>query len=308
MPRLRPLSPPLRRMSRRSPPNCPVTVVLAELVDGKSAEQGRDPERLRSLSERFLAAVHAIVEAYGGSVDRYPGGSAMALFGLPMAHSDDGERAVRAALQIRNAARQLGDADERAVGAQIGVASGPLLVTYGRLSSGRSFTLTGDAVHLAARLSAAALPDEILVSDAAYQAVSHLAERAEPREVPLPRSRAALTAWQIGGLRGPRAVAARSRFVGRDAELRQFSGAAEACRDTGHGLTFYLRGEAGIGKTRLVEEFQRLASGRGFARHTGLVLDFGGGEQDVPQSASPMTSPVRSTISRRPKRRRRGWD
>src|SRR6185437_10829605 len=95
------------------------------------------------------------------------------------------------------------------------------------------------------------------------------------------RSSAALAAWQVGGVRGRRAAAARSRFIGRDAELRQFSGAAETCRDTGHGLTLYVRGEAGIGKTRLVEEFQRLASGQGFACHAGLVLDFGGGEQDA---------------------------
>ncbi|MGT2466341.1 ATP-binding protein [Mesorhizobium atlanticum] len=72
---------------------------------------------------------------------------------------------------------------------------------------------------------------------------------------------------------------ARTAFVGRHAELAQLAGALKTCLDTGRGLVVHVRGEAGIGKTRLVEEFQRLAAEQGFECHTGLVLDFGAGSK-----------------------------
>jgi len=82
----------------------------------------------------------------------------------------------------------------------------------------------------------------------------------------------------VRALKGTVERAERSAFVGRRAELRQFTGAVEACRETGHGEVVVVRGEAGMGKTRLVEEFTAIAVDRGFAPHKGLVLDFGVGK------------------------------
>ena len=84
--------------------------------------------------------------------------------------------------------------------------------------------------------------------------------------------------WRVKCLRAGDAAPAPAAFVGRRAELAQFSGILETCRASGTGQTIVVRGEAGMGKTRLVEEFTRIAVARGFAAHKGLVLDFGVGK------------------------------
>jgi hypothetical protein len=198
----------------------------------------------------------------------------MAVFGAPLAHGNDPERAVRAALEIRAALPELSRELGHDIGAHIGIASGQVVASGG--AGHRSYSITGDSVNLASRLTAAAAPGVILIADGVR---AMLAERLECRQLgrlAVKGLAEPVQAWRLEGLCQAGDQTGRP-FVGRRAELGQFEAILRACFETGAGHAIHLRGEAGIGKTRLVEEFQRRAKSAGFACHTGLVLDFGAG-------------------------------
>jgi len=157
----------------------------------------------------------------------------------------------------------------------IGVAGGQVVASGTGSASRREYTVTGQSVNLASRLAEAARAGEILVSDAVRRAlVARLAcdELDPPLEVK--GFAEPVRAWRLRGLllRGPHR---RGPLAGRTAELDRFRAALADCRASGRGRAIHVRGEAGIGKTRLVEEFQEEARRAGFVCHAGLVLDFG---------------------------------
>ena len=137
------------------------------------------------------------------------------------------------------------------------------------------YTVTGNAANLASRLTDAAEAGEILVSDDTYGALAERLDCVDAGTLDIKGFAEPVQAWRLRGLR----PAARDHrpFVGRRAELRILETALAACRETGRGQAIYVRGEAGIGKTRLIEEIQRASTEIGFACHVALVLDFGGG-------------------------------
>ncbi|MDG4892393.1 BTAD domain-containing putative transcriptional regulator [Mesorhizobium sp. WSM4976] len=249
-----------------------LVVMFVEMGDPSVLADEDDPERQRDLSTRFADVVRSSVMDHGGVVDRQLGGTTIAVFGLAVAHSNDAERALRAGLEILRVVRATQD---RFPAARIGLASGRMLVTRLDQGGADTATITGSAMHVAGVLAGAADADELLLSDAVYQSVAHLVEHAEPRTIVARVSEKPIEAWRSVGLSSD--GVARTAFVGRHAELAQLAGALKTCLDTGRGLVVHVRGEAGIGKTRLVEEFQRLAAEQGFECHTGLVLDFGAG-------------------------------
>jgi tetratricopeptide (TPR) repeat protein len=132
-------------------------------------------------------------------------------------------------------------------------------------------------VNLASRLTDQATAGEILISDAVRRRLPPAFRCREVGALTVKGLAEPVTAWHLTGVDGSAAATAERPFVGRRAELAQFRGALEACRESGAGQTIHLRGEAGIGKTRLVEELQGEARAQGFAIHQALVLDFGAG-------------------------------
>jgi tetratricopeptide (TPR) repeat protein len=140
----------------------------------------------------------------------------------------------------------------------------------------------GDSVNLAARLVATAGPGQTVLSDGVYRALSGRGVCDPLGELGLKGFEAPTRAWQLRGLSGEPLIAARSSFVGRAAELEQLRSIFSACLGRRCGQVVYVRGEAGIGKTRLVEEIRRFAEAAGFATHRGLVLDFGVGKGQDP--------------------------
>lgn len=252
-----------------------LVIMFVEMGDPSVLANDDDPERQLDLSTRFADVVRSAVVDHGGLVDRQVGGTTTtAVFGLPVAHSNDAERGLRAGLEILRVVRATQD---RFPSARIGLASGRMLVTRLNQGGAHAATITGSAMHLAGVLAGAADADELLLSDAVHQSVAHLVEHAEPRTIVAPISGKSIEAWRSVSLSSD--GVARTAFVGRHAELAQLAGALKTCLDTGRGLVVHVRGEAGIGKTRLVEEFQRLAAEQGFECHTGLVLDFGAGSK-----------------------------
>ena len=270
-----------------------VTVLFADLAGYTEFGRRLDAEEVHALLERFFERVDGIVMHFGGAIDKHIGDCVMAVFGAPLAHDNDAERAARAALAIREAMAELSDELGRALDVHIGLAAGQVVASPTGSAAHREYTVTGDSVNLASRLTDAAPGGTILISDLvrrmlpsrfACRAVETLAVKGLVEPV---------QAWRL--LNVDDAEAARPPFVGRQAELAQFQAVLRACRETGTGRAVVVRGEAGIGKTHLVEEFEAHAAAAGFACHIALVLDFGAG---IGQDA--ICTLVRSLLGLRP--------
>jgi class 3 adenylate cyclase/tetratricopeptide (TPR) repeat protein len=255
-----------------------VTILFADLAGFTELSSALDAEELHGLVSRFFAAVDRVVAHYGGAVDKHMGDAVMALFGAPVAHGDDPLRAVRAAFDIHAAMADLSAELGRKLSVHVGIASGEVVAGSLGSEQRREYTVLGDSVNLAARLDDLAEPGQTLIADAVYRAVSAAVDCAALGEVPVKGLERPVRVWRARGLAAEAGSARRGPLVGRKSELRQFAGVLEACRETGTGQAILLRGEAGIGKTRLVEEFAALARAQGFSDHKGLVLDFGVGK------------------------------
>lgn len=247
-----------------------VTIVAAEST---RISEEPDPERAQAAGERFGTAAAELIERFGGVFERRLSGGIMASFGVATAHGDDSERAARCALALHSLGFDL----------RIGLSVGTVLVTHDPNSPGQPMRVSGEAAGAASRLAAAADPGVVLASDAAWRSLSLLAVGTRCSPTVLPASLRAQGCWQLAGMLD--APVSRASFVGRRKELRQFTASLQACLETGTGVTIHVRGDPGIGKTRLVEAFRDIASEHDVACHAGLVLDFGiGAERDAVRS------------------------
>jgi class 3 adenylate cyclase len=262
-----------------------VTILFADLCGFTALSRTVDAEELRELIGRFTEIVDGIVLAYGGTVDKHIGDAVMALFGAPRAHETDPLRAARAALDIHAALAELSAKGARPLQAHVGIASGEVVAGALGRAGVQDYTVHGDSVNLAARLVAAAGAGETLLSDGVRRALGDNAVCEDAGEMRLKGIDAPARAWRLlSAVREP-VQANRGRFVGRQAELEQFRVIARVCAGQREGHIVYVRGPAGIGKTRLVEEMRAFAQTLGFTVHRGLVLDFGVGKGQDPVRA-----------------------
>ncbi len=271
------------------------TVLFSDIAGYTELSRKLGAEETHALLNRYFETVDGIVEGFGGSIDKHMGDNVMAVFGAPIAHDDDPLRAVRAALEIHERMAALSTETGQKISAHIGIASGQVVASGTGSGAHREYTVIGDSVNLAARLQEQAAPGETLVSDAVQRAVAERVGCVSLGEIWLKGIDAPVAAWRTGALRNSEESGLRVAFVGRQAELGQFAGILEACRTSGAGQAVVVRGEAGIGKTRLAEEYTAIAAANGFACHKGLVLDFGVGKgQDAIRAA------VRSLLGVKP--------
>ncbi|MFZ5791404.1 MAG: adenylate/guanylate cyclase domain-containing protein [Pseudomonadota bacterium] len=249
----------------------PVAILFADLVGFTELSTRLDAEDLKRLVERFYGCVDAAIGDHGGTVDKHIGDAVMALFGAPVAHGDDPLRAVRTALAIHRRLAE-GDPAQGALRAHIGIAAGE--VVAGGLAGG--YTVLGESVNLAARLVEVAGSGETVIAEDLRQALgSRVAVTALPAR-PLKGIGGPVKAWRVEGL--IEAAMPATPFVGRVQDRRLLSGMVAATLAGGRGRLVVLRGEAGIGKSRLLEETAAEAERQGFAPHKASVLDFGAGK------------------------------
>jgi class 3 adenylate cyclase len=250
------------------------TVLFADIAGYTQLCARLDAEQVQALLNRFYAAIDATVAAYGGVVIDHAGDGVLAVFGAPLAHDNDPERALRAALAMQAAAAQIAEpASGRALALHIGIAAGEVVAAVLEGGARPKYTVTGDAVNLAARLDALAGAGETVLSAAVQRSVAALVDCDDLGDRTLKGFAAPVRVWRVRALRS--AAAEGLPFVGRQAELRQLEGVLDSLRDTGCGAVLLIRGDPGIGKSRLVEELARRALARGCAVHVGRVLDFG---------------------------------
>ena len=220
-----------------------VTVLFADVAGSTEFGESLDPEALRALLATYFEQMKAAADRHGGVVEKFIGDAVMAVFGVPAVHEDDALRALRAAMEMRDAIAELG------IEGRIGVESGEVVVgTDERL-------VTGRAVTSAARLEQAAQPGEILVGEGTIRLAGEAAtaERIEPLE--LKGKREPVPAWRLLSVSAD-APARRfdSPFVGRERELGMLDEAwARVCTEERCELVTVL-GVAGVGKSRLVSE------------------------------------------------------
>ena len=254
---------PLPQAERRQ-----VTVLFADLAGYTKLADELDAEEVHALLGSFFDLADASVADHGGIVDKHIGDCVMAVFGAPMAYGNDPERCVRAALDIGRRVPMLAAELGRPIGVHIGIASGEVMASGTGSARHLEYTVTGNSVNLASRLTDKAATGEILISDSVHRALAERVDCSEVGELAIKGFAKPVRAWRLRAFREP-ARSGRQAFVGRQRELQQLEAALAQCRDTRRGGAIYIRGEAGIGKTRLLEQFQAKAERENFACHSG---------------------------------------
>ena len=258
----------------------PATVLFADLVGFTSLSNRVDPEALQAWLDRFFESADAEVVRFGGHVDKHIGDALMAVFGAPVAHDNDPERAALCAEALHGLAIAAPDGGGK-VPLHIGIAAGTVMASPSGSSLHRSYTVTGPSVNLAARLCELSGAGETLVSGAVAQAVGDRFDLEPMGPIEVAGFDAPVATWRMRRARAER-VRRTSPLVGRGRETRQIAGMLEACAESGSGQVIVLRGEAGIGKTRLVEAVEEMAIARGFIAAKAAIVDFGGGHERDP--------------------------
>jgi class 3 adenylate cyclase len=220
-----------------------VTVLFCDITGSTALGETIDPERLRALLARYFERMKAIVEGHGGSVEKFIGDAVMAVFGVPVVHEDDALRALRAAVEMREAMPELG------LQGRIGVMTGEVVTgTEERLA-------TGHAVNVAARLEQAAQPGEVLLGQPTLALVRDGAEVEPVEPLELKGKAEPVPAYRLLRVRDVPERPPETRFVGRERELALLREAWERARAERRCELVTVLGDAGVGKSRLAAEF-----------------------------------------------------
>jgi class 3 adenylate cyclase/tetratricopeptide (TPR) repeat protein len=230
-----------------------VTVVFCDLVGSTARAEQLDPEDVRAQLSSFHARVRSDLERHGGTVEKFIGDAVVAVFGAPLVHEDDPERAVRAALAIQDWALE-----EDAIDVRVAVNTGEALVTVGARPEAGEGLVAGDVINTAARLQAAAPVNGILVGEATYRATERRIEYRRHAAVDTKGKQEPVTVWEAVSARSLFGVDVdlkpRTRLVGRRRELDQLLDALARARAEHEPQLVTIVGVPGMGKSRLVQE------------------------------------------------------
>ncbi|HEX4639534.1 MAG TPA: adenylate/guanylate cyclase domain-containing protein [Chthoniobacterales bacterium] len=240
-----------------------VTIVFADISGFTALSEKKDPEEVRELMNACFGTLVPIVQKYEGTIDKFIGDEIMALFGAPIAHEDDPERALHAALEMMDALAAVNRKHGTDLGIHIGINSGPVIAGQIGAENRRNYSVMGDAVNLAARLEDASDRGEIFVGPSTHQQTQHAFEfekiaplTLKGKEAPVQVHRlirAKATAKSKRGIEG-----LHTELVGRDSELDRIKAAVREL-EAGRGGIVAIFGEAGVGKSRLMTEARAAA-------------------------------------------------
>ncbi|HEV2032703.1 MAG TPA: adenylate/guanylate cyclase domain-containing protein [Candidatus Dormibacteraeota bacterium] len=252
------------------------TILFADLVGFTRFCEGRDPEEVQAVVDRCMSTMGDIVHRLGGFVTRVIGDELMAVFGAPIAHDDDPERAVRAGLEMQRRAAHYPE-DFGGLKLRVGINSGDAIFGPIGPRQARQPTVMGDAVNVASRLQLAAPDGGVLVGDETYRASRHSIHYEALDALQVKGKQVAVGVWLATGAAA--AVAERplsaAPMLGRDADLGLLVGAWEMALVDRRPRLVTIWGAPGIGKTRLVREFTRRVEARSGRVLIGRSLPYG---------------------------------
>jgi class 3 adenylate cyclase/tetratricopeptide (TPR) repeat protein len=242
------------------------TVLFVDLVASTELVADADPEVVRRRVNRFFDEVANCIVVHGGTVEKFAGDAVMAAFGVPLAHEDDAERAVRAGLATLERVRELG------LSARVGIESGEVVT-----GDSESTFATGEAVNLAARLQSKAEPNTILVGPAAARLVRGRIELEPVHPLELRGWREPVAAQRVVCANDPRetVMSLSAPLVGRESELELLENTYERIVRAGRASLVTIYGDPGVGKSRLAREF--VAGLEGATVLSGRCLPYGEG-------------------------------
>ncbi|MFY9588699.1 MAG: adenylate/guanylate cyclase domain-containing protein [Actinomycetota bacterium] len=243
-----------------------VTALFCDVTGSTALGEQLDPESLREVIQQYFADMRSVIERHGGTVEKFIGDAVMAVFGVPKVHEDDALRAVRAAADMQGALSSANERFDRDFGVRIQVRIG---VNTGEVMAGdptaQGTFASGDAINVAARLEQAAEPGEVLLGETTYRLVRAAVIAEELLPLPVKGKTEPLTAYRLVVVEAAGQMLPR-RFdvplVGRDAELGALLEAFDAVAGGGACTIVTLVGDAGIGKSRLAHELQKLVENR----------------------------------------------
>jgi class 3 adenylate cyclase len=255
-----------------------VTVLFVDLAGFTARSDHLDPEDVRAILTPYYARLRAEIEVFGGTVEKFIGDAVVGVFGAPLAHGDDPERAVRAALSVRSAIAEMNAADEQLdLQVRIGINTGEAIVSLGARPELGEGMVAGDVINTASRLQNAAPTDAILVGEATYRATRSVVEYREVEPMTVKGKSEPVRGWLAlasTAAPGERSVAA-VPMVGRGRETSILRGIFEGvvAEQRPHLMTVF--GEAGVGKTRLASEFTAQLEKNGARVLRGRSLPYG---------------------------------
>jgi class 3 adenylate cyclase/tetratricopeptide (TPR) repeat protein len=284
----------------------PVSALFADIVGSTALAESMDPEDWAVLLNEAFAHLGRAVSAYGGTVVQLHGDGLLALFGAPVAHENDPERAVRAGLEMIDAVERFAADVDRDDGVdfriRVGVNTGPVVVAEVGNALRYDYTAFGDTMNVAARLQASARPNTVRIAEATRRLVGDQLRAADLGELELKGKSEPVRAYEAVSLppvTTGRAVAGlESPMIGRAADLASLEGALAAAR-AGRGGVAVVVGEPGVGKSRLLAELRGRAAAAGVrwvdalcpahgrTQPYGLIVDVLGAIVGDPQEAFP---------------------
>ncbi|HEY7332411.1 MAG TPA: adenylate/guanylate cyclase domain-containing protein, partial [Candidatus Limnocylindria bacterium] len=238
------------------------SVLFADLVGFTTMSESRDAEEVREQLTEYFSLATDVITRYGGTVEKFIGDAVMAVWGTPVAHEDDAERAVRAALELVAAVRGLGGGRDE-IALRAGVLTGEAAVTVGATNQGM---VAGDLVNTASRLQSVAPPGTVLVGETTFRTAARAIvfepvgeQDLKGKATPVPAYRAVRVVAQRGGI--GRADQLEAPFLGRDGELRLIKDLFHATQRERRPRLVSIMGQGGIGKSRLTWEFLKYIDG-----------------------------------------------
>jgi class 3 adenylate cyclase/tetratricopeptide (TPR) repeat protein len=256
-----------------------VTVLFTDIVGSTAKAEQMDPEDVRARLAPYYVRLRRELERFGGTVEKFIGDAVVALFGAPVAHEDDPERAVRAAFAICDAIDELNAEDEWLdLSVRIGVNTGEALVVVGARASEGEGLAAGDVMNTAARLQSAAPVNGVLVGELTYAATRDVIEYRDAEPIAAKGKSERVPVWVAAAVKEQTSVAIAdgSAFVGREDETAALEDVWRTTLEVRRPALVTIVGPPGIGKSRLLVEFAHRAEQDGRV-HWGRCLPYGEG-------------------------------
>jgi class 3 adenylate cyclase len=255
-----------------------VTVLFADLVGFTSRAEELDPEDVRAILHPYYASLRERIESFGGTVEKFIGDAVMGVFGAPVAHGDDPERAVRAALKIGDAVSEMNARDPRLdLQVRMAVNTGEAIVSLDARIEEAEYMIAGDVVNTASRLQTHAPTGSILVGEETYRCTRSVIEYEAVEPVVAKGKRLPVAAWRVVGAARPPGERGVSGvpMIGREHEMATLTGVWEGVVANRQPHLVTINGLPGIGKSRLASEFVAAVRESGARVVGGRALPYG---------------------------------